>query len=239
MPLTLTAKQSAKGKLGSWHGLVLCCPVDRVVHAVEDRRVKKIPNINSIDTSDVEAVFARVGPALMMGVDTADRTEIMDCGPSIETTGGQLLLALRDTKPRKGHRRDDDTFWSAHGAVAAAQFFKSVRQVEFNCYSAAMAGRDLFAAVFQAILTHAQDDPVLSVETGEMRFAILLVHARSLIHEAVSVFPCLEHPYADRIAAVIDRFEFVIDRANLLGDFRLDADHRRLTPTRSCRVAWT
>ena len=50
-------------------------------------------------------------------------------------------------------------------------------------------------------------------------------HAGRLIHESVSIFSRSEYPNTNRVATVIDRFQLVIDFADGLRNFCLDANH--------------
>ena len=58
-----------------------------------------------------------------------------------------------------------------------------------------------------------------------MLLPLCLQHAGRLIHEFVSIFSRSEYPNTNRAATVIDRLQLVIDLADGLRNFCLDANH--------------
>ena len=70
--------------------------------------------VHPLQTTDVETVFIRIGSSLVMGVDAANRAEIVFRSPGIELIQTELLCALGDFQASHRNRRHDGAPPAAH-----------------------------------------------------------------------------------------------------------------------------
>ena len=62
-------------------------------------------------------------------------------------------------------------------------------------------------------------------EFFKMSLPIMFQHPNGFIHESVSVLPCLKYPNTNRVFAVINGLQFIINLTNFLWDLCFDTNH--------------
>ena len=111
-----------------------------MVYAVVDRYFLDVEWIHFLETSDIEAIQARIGSSEMMRVDAASRTEKMLRGIRVELIDGKRLFPFRDSEAIEVCRRDDCAAAPAHRAVAMSRINEPGGEVDFKLNAPTMAG---------------------------------------------------------------------------------------------------
>lgn len=111
-----------------------------MVYAVVDRYFLNVERIHSLETSDIEAIQARIGSSEMMRIDAAHGAEKMLRGIRVELIDGKRLFPFRDSKAIEGRRRDDCAAAPAHRTVAMSRINEPGGEVDFKLDAPTMAG---------------------------------------------------------------------------------------------------
>ena len=105
-----------------------------MIDSVHYRDIFKVRWFEAFKASDVVPKLLRVGAALMVGINSANRAKIMSGRHRVELIHAELVGALFDNQPVKRDRGNDNTTHAAHGTIAAARALNSIGKNEFQLH---------------------------------------------------------------------------------------------------------
>lgn len=106
-----------------------------MIYTIKNRHISKIERIHTLKTPDIKAILVRVGAALVVCMNAADRTKVMPGEMSIELVERKDILTLDHSEAIQGYRATDIAFAAADRTIAAAGVFNAVGQMEFEYHS--------------------------------------------------------------------------------------------------------
>jgi hypothetical protein len=115
-----------------------------VVDTVVQRYGLQLERVDAFEAADVVAVLVWERATLMMGVDAADRAEVVLCDFGVELVDLQCVLALDNFDSRQRDRRDYRAFSATDGTVTAPRVDYAMRKIEFENNRAAVTGESVF-----------------------------------------------------------------------------------------------
>ena len=110
--------------------------IDTVYHGY----LAKFERVDPFEACDIETVLLRIGAALVMGIDSTGRTEIVPRCTGVKLVKGQEILTAGHFQAVKGDRCHYGAPSPAHGAVAAAKIFQPIGQDQLQFNSGTVAG---------------------------------------------------------------------------------------------------
>lgn len=97
-----------------------------MVYTIDKGNITNFQRINAVQTGHVESILVRIRATLMMGIDTAFRTEEMPCCHSVKLIETQNRFAFGDFYAIKRNRGNNSTAPAAHGTVASTWIVEAV-----------------------------------------------------------------------------------------------------------------
>ena len=119
------------------------------MNPIVHRNLRKIERTDAVKARNIDAKLVRVRTPLMMGIDSADRTEIVLRCPSVELVERELVGALHHLQTIKRRGDSDCAAHPAERAVAPAGSGQSVRQFHPEPDAAAMTTAFPEAFIYQ------------------------------------------------------------------------------------------
>ena len=77
--------------------------IRRMMQSIEDRHIGQRERIDALETTHVVAILARIGAALVVGVDATDRAEMVPCSSGLELVEREGLGSADDMQTIKGY----------------------------------------------------------------------------------------------------------------------------------------
>ena len=117
----------------------LAASIGRVIDSVERWHRPDLERIDTLEASNVVAVFARNGPSPVVCMDAAARAEVMLRGFRVELVELEALFATNHFEARQGHRGDDCALPAANRAIAAARIDDAIGKGKLEHHRPAVA----------------------------------------------------------------------------------------------------
>ena len=118
---------------------MLTLSITGMIDSVQYWDGSKVTRVDSFEAGDVVSKLLRIGPTLVMRINSANRAKIVLRRNRVELIHGELGGTFCDGQPIKCDRCDDSATHGAHGAIAAARALNSIGKTEFELNLPAMA----------------------------------------------------------------------------------------------------
>jgi hypothetical protein len=99
-----------------------------MVNTIISGHIFEIERVDPFEAANIVTILMGIGTPLVMGVNTADRAEVVFGSFGIEFIEFQRILTLEELNPRQRHRANHCALTATDRAIATAWIFDAIRQ---------------------------------------------------------------------------------------------------------------